>query len=141
MSQAKKSAPVDCIMACTKCGVLMHSSYYICRSNRPTGARYYPDCRACRREAWNRNTRKRRGGLHGYCKVQRMVAPPEQVAAAVIALAQKASPENEGVKVYRMPDGEIRFWQGGMVAPKVAEKIGLYDFEAKPEYVLEDLQA
>ena len=82
-----------------------------------------------------------RGGLRGYCKVQRVTGTPEETAQAIIAMARSMRLGSEGVRVYRLPSGEVRFWQGAMRPPKGAEAIGLYDFDALPEYVVEDLAA
>jgi hypothetical protein len=92
------------------------------------------------RERWRTWNRNKRGGLRGYQRCHRL-ADPRELAAEVVAMAAKASPDAEGVKVYRMPDGKFAYWMGSILPPKGAELLGVYDFEAEPEQILEDIAA
>lgn len=124
---------------CTQCQVTLHDSYFSKRTR--TGADCKNGiCKACMRERWRKWNTKRRGGLRGYSKANRLCGSPWEVAEAIARYAENLGPEVEGVRVYRKGP-EVLFWHGALKPPKDAEFLGLYDFEATLEMIAEDIAA
>lgn len=121
---------------CSKCGDRKPECEFHARSDRPSHKQSV--CRDCMRDNWRAWNAKRRGSP-GYQRGH--YATMTEAPAQIVALAEGMSPDAKGVNVYRLADGTVAFWIGAMRAPKGAEFVGLYDFDAKAEYIAEDLLA